>query len=398
MNPGNRIRVLYSFPHKIGAGRICHIAWQQVAGLMAAGVEVQVHPGVLHRAWPDPVSVQPTLARGRFRIPYRLLGTLRACELHDALVARRLEDMAGRVDIVHTWPLAARRTLECAKRLGISTVLERPNAHTRMAFEAVQRECERLNLKLPKGYEHAYDAAVLEREEEEYRLADALLCPSDFVTRTFLDHGFAREHLVRHCYGFDETRFYPITAPRNPRRGLIMLFAGLCAVRKGVHLALEAWVHSPASENGCFLIAGDFLPAYAEKLRPLLAHPSVRVLGQRDDVPQLMRWSDMLVLPSLEEGYGLVVAEAMGSGCVPLVSEACTEVCRHMESGLRHRIGDVRALAGHMAMLHEDRALLERLRNGALRAAPELTWMAAGRRLRDVYANVIASHAPVAHA
>ena len=34
------IRVLYSFPHKIGAGRICYTAWQQVAGLAAAGADV----------------------------------------------------------------------------------------------------------------------------------------------------------------------------------------------------------------------------------------------------------------------------------------------------------------------------------------------------------------------
>lgn len=89
------VRVLYSFPHKLGAGRICYTAWQQVNGLAAAGAEVLVFPGVLPRPLPENVAVRPTLARGRWRIPYRLLGTLRACALHDRIVARRLEAHAG---------------------------------------------------------------------------------------------------------------------------------------------------------------------------------------------------------------------------------------------------------------------------------------------------------------
>ena len=49
-----------------------------------------------------------------------------------------------------------------------------------------------------------------------------------------------------------------------------MLFVGVCAVRKGVHFALEAWLKSPASKDGTFLIAGEFLPDYQEKLAPML--------------------------------------------------------------------------------------------------------------------------------
>jgi glycosyltransferase involved in cell wall biosynthesis len=171
-----------------------------------------------------------------------------------------------------------------------------------------------------------------------------------------------------------------------------MLFVGVCAVRKGVHYALEAWLRSPASQNGTFLIAGEFLPAYQEKLQEMLAHPSVRVLGHRNDVPELMRKSDVLVLPSIEEGFGLVIAEAMGSGCVPLASEACTEICDHMKTGLMHRVGDVDTLTQHITMLHEDRALLERLRTASLENAPSFTWTAAGRILLDAYRETIKAH------
>jgi glycosyltransferase involved in cell wall biosynthesis len=390
---GRPIRVLYSFPHKLGAGRICYTAWQQVKGLAAAGAEVLVCPGVLHRPLGASVVVRPTLARGRWRIPYKLLGTPRACALHDCMVARRLEDLAGQIDIVHTWPLGALHTLRAASRLGIPAVLERPNAHTRFAYQVVQEECARLGVELPPDHEHAWKPAVLAREEQEYELAYRLLCPSDFVVQTFLRQGFPRERLLHHEYGFDETLFYPAQTPRPPGRGLTVLFAGVCAVRKGLHYALEAWLRSPAHTEGTMLIAGEFLPAYARKLAPQLTHPSVRVLGNRNDMPELMRQSDVLVLPSIEEGFGLVCAEAMGSGCVPLVSDACTEICVHMGNALVHHVADVEALTRHLTMLHQDGKLLQRLRAGCLRAAPHHTWTAAGIKLLQVYRQAISEKA-----
>jgi len=363
-----------------------------VNGLAAAGADLLVFPASTSRPVPPGVRVRPTLAIGKLRIPYRVLGTMRAVALHDRIVARRLETLVGKIDIVHTWPLGAIETLKTAKRLGIPTALERCNAHTGYAMRVVQEESKRLGVALPPDHEHAYDAEKLRKEEAEYRLATRLLCPSDFVMKTFLDEGFSREQLARHMYGFDEKGLYPSTEPRDPQRGLTMLFVGVCAVRKGVHYALEAWLRSPASKDGTFQIAGEFLPAYQAKLAPMLAHPSVKVLGHRNDVPELMRNSDLLVLPTIEEGSALVTSEARGSGCVLLVSEAAGAVCKHMENALVHQVGDVSALAQHIAMLHGDRALLERLRAASLATVSELTWSTAGRVLLDAYREAIAGY------
>jgi len=384
--------VLYSFPLRLGADRICYTAWQQVNGLASAGAELLVFPASLSRPVPSGVKVSPTLARGNFRLPYRLVGAMRAGALHDRIVARRIEKLTGQIDIIHTWPLGAAETLKAAAKLGIPTVLERCNAHTGFAMEVVRRECERLGVTLPPDHEHAYNAEKLRKEEEEYRLATRLLCPSDFVVKTFLDEGYAREQLARHIYGYDENVYYPCNEPQESKRKFTMLFVGVCAVRKGVHFALEAWLKSPASKDGTFLIAGEFLPAYREKLEPMLHHHSVKVLGHRNDVPDLMRKSDILVLPSIEEGFGLVITEAMGSGCVPLASEACTEICSHMKTGLMHQVGDVEALTQHIAMLYDDRALLEKLRAECLRTSQEVTWTAAGVKLFNLYRETIAAY------
>jgi hypothetical protein len=148
----NEIRVLYSFPHKLGGGRICTTAWQQVNGLAAAGANVLVCPGAVAVAVSPGIRVRPTLAWGRFRIPYKLIGSMRAFALHDFIVSRRIEKLVGQIDIIHAWPLGSLRTLKVAARLGIPTVLERPNANTRSFYEVVQKECDRLGVdRIPPG-------------------------------------------------------------------------------------------------------------------------------------------------------------------------------------------------------------------------------------------------------
>jgi glycosyltransferase involved in cell wall biosynthesis len=381
--------VLYSFPHKIGAGRICYTAWQQVNGLAQAGADVLLFPGAVSRDIPREVRVQPTLARHKIRIPYKLVGSMRAFAIHDYVVARRLEKLRGKVDIVHTWSLGAARTLKTAARLGIPAVLERPNAHTRFAYDVVQRECDRLGVTLPSDHEHAYKDDVLRIEEKEYEDAYRLLCPSEFTVKTFFERGFPKEKLAQHFYGVDDAVYYPDRSSRPESRPFTALFVGVAAVRKGLHYALEAWLRSRAHHDGKFLIAGEFLPAYAERLSGMLSHPSVRVLGHREDVPALMRTSDVMVLPTIEEGFGLVCTEAMASGCVPIVSAACTEICRHMGNALVHAISDVDALTEHISLAYSDRPLLARLRGAGLALVPKITWTAAGQRLLEVYEETI---------
>ncbi len=124
------MRVLYSFPHKIGATRICYTAWQQVQAAADRGAQLTVMPGAVSRPLPPSVVVRPTLSWGKLRIPYKVLGRMGACVLHDRIVAHRLQLIADEIDIVHCWPLGSLETLKTAKRLGIPAVLERPNAHT----------------------------------------------------------------------------------------------------------------------------------------------------------------------------------------------------------------------------------------------------------------------------
>jgi glycosyltransferase involved in cell wall biosynthesis len=376
------MRVLYSFPHRIGAGRICTTAWYQVAGTATAGVDLVAAVGSVARPLPDGVETVEMLARGRLKIPYRGLGTMRMLALHDRLVARWLRRHRQGVDVVHLWPCAALETARAAKELGVPTVLERPNAYTRYAYEVVQQESERLGVELPADHEHAFNPRVLAREEAEYDAADRLLCPSEFTAWTFRNAGYSDEKLIRHFYGVDTDIFVPQGSQNSQ---FTALFVGIAAVRKGLHFALEAWLRSSASVEGRFLIAGDILPDYRRVLEPMLSHPSVTALGHATNVPELMSRSHVLVLPSIEEGFGLVCTEAMASGCVPLVSDACTDLCRMSTNALVHRVGDVDTLSAQLSLISEDEAIWRRLRDTGLKSRDAISWNAAGERLAEIY-------------
>ncbi len=383
------IRVLYSFPHKIGSGRICWTAWQQVVGLVGAGVHVTAVVGSMAKNLPSSVAVKKTLGIGRLRIPYRLLGARRASILHDWFTASWLKRHASEIDVVHAWPLGALRTIRAAKRLGIPVVLERPNAHTRFAYQVVEEECELIGLTLPEGFEHKYDGVALAHELLEYQESDYLLCPSEFVARTFRNEGFPQAKLLRHQYGYDQAGIRPGRQAATPGQGLVMIYVGLCTPRKGLHYALQAWLSSAACKTGKFIVCGGFVPGYREKYSQWLNHPSVEVLGHRSDIPDLMMKADLFVLSTVEEGSALVTYEARGAGCVLLVSEASGAVCESMHHGLVHPTRDVLTLTKHIDLLNNDRDLLANLRSNSLEDVNQLTWTAAGVKLRDVYRSIL---------
>src|SRR4029077_6591628 len=130
--------------------------------------------------------------------------------------------------------------------------LERPNCHTAFAFDAVAQECRRLGITSDTSNSHAFDAVKLAREEAESSLADALLCPSDFVASTHALHGTSPARLVRHRYGYDPLRF-PLGDQSADGR-FTALFVGGVEPRKGLHTALDAWIAGGLGEAGQFYV------------------------------------------------------------------------------------------------------------------------------------------------
>ena len=77
---------------------------------------------------------------------------------------------------------------------------------------------------------YTFKKDVLEREEEEFRLAYRIVCPSEFTRKSFIDQGYAPGKLLRHFRGVDEKRYYPGTGTTGKGRDFTMLFVGACAL------------------------------------------------------------------------------------------------------------------------------------------------------------------------
>ena len=383
--PKNHLKILYSFPFRIGAGQICHTAWQQVSNLCELGVEVTAAVGSVARELPADVHTHSTFGFGPVKFPTRWLGRGRTTVIHDRRVAHLLASSPDQFDLVHVWPLGGLETIRAARRLGIPVMTERPNSHTRYAFEAVEKECRTIDYALPEGHEHTYNPRTLEREEAEYAEVDGLLCPSEFVARTFRERGFDESKIFRHRYGYDDSRFRPGNQDSTRRKGLKAIYAGGCAPRKGVHHVIRSWVESGAAREGELLLCGDFPPGFLNALGDMIHHPSIKLLGHRSDMPELMRECDLFMLPSVEEGSALTTYEARGSGCVLLVSDASGAVCKDGVNALVHRAGDGAQLTEQLKRVDGNRGLLEELRGNSVAGIGELTWRCAAKSLLECY-------------
>jgi glycosyltransferase involved in cell wall biosynthesis len=322
------------------------------------------------------------------RVPRRLLGLDRSLALHDARVARALRAGRADTDVVHAWPLAAEKTLSTARSLGIASLRESPNCHTAHVYRVVAAEHRALGLTVAADSPFRFNATHLAAENREFRLATGILVPSENVARTFLAAGIDDAKLLRHRYGFDPAEFAPAT--RSQRAGgLRAAFVGRCEPRKGLHLALRAWLASTAAHDGELCIYGDFAPEYRELLGDLLAHPSVKVVGFASGISEAYRRADVLLLPSLEEGSALVVYEAMSTGCVPLVSDASGAHLDHGKAGLVHPAGDTATLTTQLDTLAANPALLRQLAAAAIAASADLTWSRAVDQVVLAYRSAI---------
>ena len=126
----------------------------------------------------------------------------------------------------------------------------------------------------------------------------------------------------------------------------------------------EAW-YEPATARD--------LPRIADRLG---VSDDVIFTGFRPDVPDLMHAMDVFVHPALDEGFGLVVCEAMNVG-TPVVAfnvDGVAEIIEHRISGLLVEKGDVATLAKQLTELLQHRELAQSLaKAGKARVAERFT-------------------------
>lgn len=155
---------------------------------------------------------------------------------------------------------------------------------------------------------------------------------------------------------------------------LLVLFVGRLVVHKDVPTLLKAVaaLHQDIPHLRVALAGEGPLQAdIAAQVDALSLQATVKLLGQRGDVTDLVEASDMMVLPSLREGLSNVILEGMMGGKPVVASRAGgnVELIAHDKTGLLFDVGDHAGLASALRRLTEDPSLRARLGEGARQRA-----------------------------
>jgi glycosyltransferase involved in cell wall biosynthesis len=294
--------------------------------------------------------------------------------------------MLGDCDVVNAWCSTALRTIRTAHKRGIPAVLEVASAHILAQTRLLRDEYARFGGDIDRA---VITPGVIERTLYEYEEADRIIVTSGFVKRTFVERGIDAGKIVVVPYGVDAHDTATRTekpAPRGSGRVPRVLFVGGCSLRKGIPYLVEAFRRVDARAE--LRLVGRTNDPLFRRIGGL-PH-SVEAVGPKTGAALAAEYAaaDVFVLPSVEDGWGLVTNEAMAAGLPVIVSDhaGSAEIVRDGVNGFVVPARDVDALAERMNALLADAELRARMGAAARETAVSRTWDTYGEeRTRLVY-------------
>jgi glycosyltransferase involved in cell wall biosynthesis len=227
---------------------------------------------------------------------------------------------------------------------------------------------------LDKEWELALPPEDFDRLVEEAAMADHWLVASQFTKRTLIEAGTPAERVAVIPYGTDLVKFSHANTRDCPAgRPLRLLFVGTLSQRKGVKYLLEALELLPQGVVELALCgrAVDDLALFRDRSQ-VRVYPSISDQG----LLGAYRNADVFVFPSLAEGFGHVLLEAMASG-LPIISTdrtAAPDLIRHGEEGFLVEAGSSSDLAVHIEKFLKRPDLVPSMGAAARRRAELFTW------------------------
>lgn len=210
--------------------------------------------------------------------------------------------------------------IEACKRAGKVVIGEAVNSHPLVLDELLRKEAARCGLPAPVLRNLP---AIL----KEIEACDYILCPSAAVANSFRQSGVLSERLISIPYAFDRPdSSLSGRSVRSSRTDFTVLCVGQLSLRKAQHRLLDA-LDELNWKVGDRAISLTLVGAYEEDYKAyLLARaPHLKCINhvENRDMQQFMAQYDLLVLPSVEDGFGLVVLEAIAAGVPVIVSKYC---------------------------------------------------------------------------
>jgi alpha-maltose-1-phosphate synthase len=244
------------------------------------------------------------------------------------------------------------KTGKMVQARGAAFICDRGSSHQRYQQEIVLEEYRLWDVDLPVS-----DSRDTIREEAIYKQADAIVVPSSFAARSFLEMGVPEKKVHTIPLGVRLELFSPVSHP--PADCFEVLFVGSVSLRKGVQYLVKAFADLKCPRKRLRIIGG-----MSKEMPAILAQLSMMDIEVVGTVPQsrlaeIMSSSHVLVLPSIEDGFGLVLGQALASGCPVIAS---------VNTGGPDMISD--GIEGFIVPIRDSKILTERLQ--CLADNPEL--------------------------
>jgi glycosyltransferase involved in cell wall biosynthesis len=319
---------------KAGAGGLGLQAATSIEALARDGVEINVLGRGYQNGWPlsphgDSVkwSMAPDSPRSAW-VKYTLLRwrTGRLNELRDMRLGKWAAAQAAFLapQACYVFTLVGLETLRWAEQAGVPSVLDSPNGHIRNFREVCLREARDLCRGIYLGHP---TERVVRRVEEEYQRATWIRVSSQWAKHSLIAGGVSGEKIYVYPQPLDLQRFSPPgdsqgSSDRRSAGGpLRICFVGSLDLRKGFVYLLRA-LRKLGPQLTQLRIVGATGDRWCRKLFAAEAESLNLRVEPGDPVPALQE-AELFILPSLEDGFGFVVGEAMAAGLPVIVTDQC---------------------------------------------------------------------------
>jgi glycosyltransferase involved in cell wall biosynthesis len=162
--------------------------------------------------------------------------------------------------------------------------------------------------------------------------------------------------------------------------------------RKGHKYLIEAFLRLQKEIPMLHLVLVGTGPIENELKKRYGTNPNIHFFGWRRDIPQILKASDLFVLPSLREAFGLSVVEAMASG-VPVIATdngGTKDIIENGKSGLLVPPGDSESLLRAIkTLLDNPGQRRDMAKSGQERAKTHFTAELMAKRTAELYANLL---------
>lgn len=300
-------------------------------------------------------------------------------------------------DIFVGWAHYCFESIPVIKEKSKIFILESGSAHIQAQGSLLLEEYKRAGISYPPVCEKQQHRMIT-----EYRAADYIMTPSLFVKNSFLKQGISESKLLRIACGADLAFFTPtqqelelVTARRlDHKKNYTVLFVGLICLRKGIRLLLESWQLVKQEHQGAHLVlVGALMPDARAVLLPALHDKSIEYVGavSREKLRDYYAQADIFVLPSLEDGFGMVAGEAMALS-LPVIVTDHTGVVDCITDGQEGYIvpaGDHEKLAQAILSLGESETRRLSMGDHARKKSTFFSWDRYGQETYNLYKQLL---------